>query len=131
MIHAGTATAVHDLSDGGLLIALAEMAMASGIGAKLLAAPSCARAACLLVRRGPGALSSSPCLRRRPACVLAKMRGCEVPCVRIGTTGGDAIAIAGETPVPIDTLRSGVRALAAGVYGRQGGVERSPSVDGA
>ena len=22
--------------------------------------------------------------------VLAKMRGCEVPCVRIGTTGGDA-----------------------------------------
>src|SRR6266540_1772451 len=40
MIHAGTATAVHDLSDGGLLIALAEMAMASGIGAKLLAAPT-------------------------------------------------------------------------------------------
>ena len=28
-------TAVHDISDGGLLVALAEMAMASGIGAKL------------------------------------------------------------------------------------------------
>ena len=56
MIHAGTATAVHDLSDGGLLIALAEMAMASGIGAQLLAAPSCDRAACVLVRRGSGAL---------------------------------------------------------------------------
>ena len=40
MIHAGTATAVHDVSDGGLLIALAEMAIASGIGAQLLAAPS-------------------------------------------------------------------------------------------
>ena len=39
MIHAGTATAVHDVSDGGLLIALAEMAMAGGIGAQLLAAP--------------------------------------------------------------------------------------------
>jgi phosphoribosylformylglycinamidine synthase subunit PurL len=40
MIHAGTATAVHDVSDGGLLIALAEMAIASGIGAQLLAAPA-------------------------------------------------------------------------------------------
>ena len=56
MIHAGTATAVHDVSDGGLLIALAEMAMASGIGAQLLAAPSRDRAACLVVRRGSGAL---------------------------------------------------------------------------
>src|SRR5205085_12087949 len=40
MIHAGTATAVHDVSDGGLLVALAEMAIASGIGAQLLAAPA-------------------------------------------------------------------------------------------
>src|ERR1700710_2035792 len=35
MIHAGTATAVHDVSDGGLLIALAEMAIAGGVGATL------------------------------------------------------------------------------------------------
>ncbi|MFD9897853.1 phosphoribosylformylglycinamidine synthase subunit PurL [Mesorhizobium sp. NPDC059025] len=33
LIRAGAATAVHDLSDGGLAVALAEMAMASGIGA--------------------------------------------------------------------------------------------------
>src|SRR5205807_1126806 len=33
------ATAVHDVSDGGLLVALAEMGMASGIGARLYAAP--------------------------------------------------------------------------------------------
>src|SRR5216684_1565559 len=32
MIHAATATSAHDVSDGGLLIALAEMAMAGGIG---------------------------------------------------------------------------------------------------
>ncbi|MGE4166685.1 MAG: phosphoribosylformylglycinamidine synthase subunit PurL, partial [Xanthobacteraceae bacterium] len=35
----GTATAAHDLSAGGLLIALAEMAMAGNIGARLDAAP--------------------------------------------------------------------------------------------
>jgi phosphoribosylformylglycinamidine synthase len=33
LIGEGVATAVHDLSDGGLAVALAEMAMASGIGA--------------------------------------------------------------------------------------------------
>ena len=33
LIRSGVATAVHDLSDGGLAVALAEMAMASGIGA--------------------------------------------------------------------------------------------------
>jgi phosphoribosylformylglycinamidine synthase len=27
-----------------------------------------------------------------------------VPCARIGTTGGDAIAVAGETPVAITAL---------------------------
>src|SRR5262249_38854964 len=33
-------TAVHDLSDGGLLIAVAEMALASGIGAKIYGPPA-------------------------------------------------------------------------------------------
>ena len=33
LIRDGLATAVHDMSDGGLAVALAEMAMASGIGA--------------------------------------------------------------------------------------------------
>src|SRR4029079_3959167 len=35
----GTATAVHDLSDGGLLVALAEMGIASGIGAGVAEPP--------------------------------------------------------------------------------------------
>jgi len=39
LIEQGTADTVHDLSDGGLLVAVAEMAMAGGIGAELVAAP--------------------------------------------------------------------------------------------
>ncbi len=35
LIQEGKATAVHDLSNGGLAVALAEMSMASGIGAKI------------------------------------------------------------------------------------------------
>lgn len=104
MIHAGTATAVHDLSDGGLLIALAEMAMASGIGAKLLAAPTALVPQAYWFGEDQARyLVTVP--ETEAGRVLAKMRGCEVPCVRIGTTGGDAIAIAGEAPVAIDTLR--------------------------
>jgi phosphoribosylformylglycinamidine (FGAM) synthase-like enzyme len=36
--------------------------------------------------------------------VLAKMRGADIPCARIGTTGGDAIAVAGEAPVSVASL---------------------------
>ena len=36
LIRSGVATAVHDLSDGGLAVGLAEMAIASGIGAKVV-----------------------------------------------------------------------------------------------
>jgi len=39
--------------------------------------------------------------------VLAKMKGAGVPCVRIGTTGGETIAIAGEAPVSIASLKAG------------------------
>src|SRR5258708_5923662 len=61
MIHAGTATAAHDISDGGLLVAIAEMAIASGIGAQLLAG------AASVVRAGrPGAGEDER--RRRAVC---------------------------------------------------------------
>jgi phosphoribosylformylglycinamidine synthase len=35
LIGDGDVTAVHDVADGGLLVALAEMAMAGGLGVKL------------------------------------------------------------------------------------------------
>ena len=38
--------------------------------------------------------------------VLAKMKGAGVPCARIGTTGGDAMAITGEAAVPVASLKT-------------------------
>jgi phosphoribosylformylglycinamidine synthase subunit PurL len=35
------------------------------------------------------------------------MKGADVPCVRIGTTGGDTITIAGEAPVSVTSLKAG------------------------
>jgi phosphoribosylformylglycinamidine synthase len=106
MIHAGTATSAHDVSDGGLLIALAEMAMASGIGAQLLAAP-----AAIVPHAWWFGEDQARYIVTVPAAeagrVLAKMKGADVPCIRIGTTGGDVIAVAGEPPVSIAALKAG------------------------
>ena len=105
MIHAGTATAAHDLSDGGLLVALAEMAMASGIGARLLAAPaSIVPHAYWFGEDQARYLVTVP--ETEAGRVLAKMRGAGVPCTRIGTTGGTALAIAGEASVEVTTLKT-------------------------
>ena len=62
-----TVSAVHDLSDGGLAVALAEMAMAGGIGATVEAA---GLEPCVLLRRGSGPLrfdrARRPSARRSP-----------------------------------------------------------------
>jgi phosphoribosylformylglycinamidine synthase len=39
--------------------------------------------------------------------VLAKMKGAGVPCVRIGTTGGDEITFVGEDSVSVTSLKHG------------------------
>lgn len=39
--------------------------------------------------------------------VLAKMKGAGVTCARIGTTGGEEIAVAGEDSVSVVSLKDG------------------------
>jgi len=81
------------------------MAMASGIGARLLAAPTALVPHAYWFGEDQARyIVTVP--EEHAGRVLAKMRGCEVPCVRIGTTGGSAIAIVGEAPVAIDSLRT-------------------------
>jgi phosphoribosylformylglycinamidine synthase subunit PurL len=97
---------VHDVSDGGLLVALTEMAISSGIGAQLLAAP----AAIVPHAYWFGEDQARYIVTVRPeeaSRVLAKMKGADVPCVRIGTSGGDSIAISGEAPVSSASLKAG------------------------
>jgi len=84
-IEQGKATAVHDLSDGGLLVALAEMAMAGGRGASLDVVLDAASAfgedqGRYLVTTAPGVV----------------LEGAE----KIGTVSGDSIA-----GVPVSVLK--------------------------
>jgi phosphoribosylformylglycinamidine synthase subunit PurL len=106
MIRSGTATAAHDVSDGGLLIALAEMAIAGGIGGQFLPARgSIVPHAWWFGEDQARYIVTVP--SAEAGLVLAKMKGAGVPCARIGTTGGDTIAIAGETPVSVAALKAG------------------------
>jgi phosphoribosylformylglycinamidine synthase len=99
----GLVTAVHDLSDGGLLVALAEMAMASGIGARLDAAPSDTPAHAFWFGEDQARYVVTVATAAVDG-VGKRARAASVPVRRLGTTGGDALALSGEQPIPLAPL---------------------------
>ena len=102
LIADGAVSAVHDISDGGLLVAVAEMAMASGIGATLLEGAGSAHGfwfgedQARYVVTVPAAQTDA---------VIARIEAAGVPVARLGTTGGDALTLVGEQPVRVAALR--------------------------
>ncbi|MBN8935063.1 MAG: phosphoribosylformylglycinamidine synthase subunit PurL [Rhizobiales bacterium] len=103
LIHDGLATAVHDVSDGGLLVALAEMAMASGIGATLEAAPDDTPAHAFWFGEDQARyLVTVPA--DRADTVIRRVQEASVPVHRIGTTGGATLILPGERPILIKAL---------------------------
>jgi phosphoribosylformylglycinamidine synthase len=100
----GIATAAHDLSDGGLLVALAEMAIASGLGARFDAAPDDVAAHAYWFGEDQARyLVTVPAAQAEA--LLSKARDASVLATQIGTVGGDAVAIAGERAIPVAGLR--------------------------
>jgi phosphoribosylformylglycinamidine synthase subunit PurL len=101
LIRSGMVTAVHDVSDGGLLIAVAEMAMASGIGA-VLEAPSGIPPHAFWF----GEDQARYVVTAKDAHgVMQQAKAAGVPLTRLGATGGSVLAIDGERPLPIDELK--------------------------
>jgi phosphoribosylformylglycinamidine (FGAM) synthase-like enzyme len=100
LIGEGLAGAVHDVSDGGLLVALAEMAMAGGIGAALEPAPFAAHAFWFGEEQGRYVVTAATADG-----IIARARAASVPVRRIGTTGGAALTPKGERPILVATLR--------------------------
>lgn len=100
LIRDGVATAVHDLSDGGLLIALAEMAMASGLGAVLQAASDLPFHAFWF-----GEDQARYVVTAKDADAIARpAQAAKVPITLLGATGGRVLAVAGERPLPVNDL---------------------------
>ena len=122
LIRDGVATAVHDLSDGGLAVALAEMAMASGIGATVnqLAGADPDPA---LLRRGPGPLPRHGQPRSDKVEEILATSGDEAErsaSMRpwIGTTGGTELKLGEARAIPIAELKAAPRRLVSALHGR-------------
>ena len=82
-------TSVQDLSDGGLAVALAEMALAGGIGATIEAsAPD--HSFFFGEDQGRYALTAAPA---ETAGIVEAAGQAGVPLSRIGVTGGDALKL--------------------------------------
>jgi phosphoribosylformylglycinamidine synthase len=99
----GTATAVHDLSDGGLAVAVAEMAMAGRRGASLEPAPDDVPAHAFWFGEDQARyLVTVP--QAKLAEVTERAKRASVLISRLGTTGGDALTLGSERPILVKIL---------------------------
>ncbi|MGA0599394.1 phosphoribosylformylglycinamidine synthase subunit PurL [Caulobacter sp. KR2-114] len=101
LIKAGRIGAVHDLSDGGLAIAAAEMALASGVGLTLNVT-SAAHAHPLLLGEDQGRYLVAT---SEPEAVIAAALASGVPLAEVGVAGGEAFASTGLFSIPLARLR--------------------------
>ena len=104
LIREGRVSAVHDCSDGGLLVAVAEMALAGGLGAELFPyegkLPS--HAIWFGEDQGRYVVAVSP---NKAEEVVERARLLALPARIIGKVSGDRISLKGEAFLPIDELR--------------------------
>jgi phosphoribosylformylglycinamidine synthase len=89
LIAGGKVTAIHDISDGGALVAIAEMALAGSIGAEVKL-PSARNPAAILFGEDQGRMLVTT---RWPEGVRAIANAAQLFAIEIGTTGGDAVLI--------------------------------------
>ncbi len=104
----GLAPAAHDLSEGGLAQALVESVTRFATGARVDLAPLLARdgvdlASALFSESQARALLAVPAAQEERLVALAAEHG--VPVLRLGTTGGDALEVAGVGAFAISELR--------------------------
>jgi phosphoribosylformylglycinamidine synthase II len=98
LIAAGRVSAVHDVSDGGVAVAIAEMTVARGIGAQV-AAQGLAWAFGEDQARYVLAAAQDEATR-----IVADAAAAGVSATRIGVTGGAALVFAGEAPIPVSEI---------------------------
>ncbi|WP_222875217.1 phosphoribosylformylglycinamidine synthase subunit PurL [Terrihabitans soli] len=102
LIAKNAVSAAHDLSDGGLAVALAEMAMASGIGAKIDALPAGPVHAVLFGEDQARYLVTA----KDGEAVLSAAKTAGVPALRLGTTGGASLTLPTAESISVADLKA-------------------------
>jgi phosphoribosylformylglycinamidine synthase subunit PurL len=105
LIRSGAVSAVHDVADGGLLVAIAEMALAGGIGATLDVVPGPLPAHALWFGEDQAryVLAASP---ENADAIHKAAAVAKVPLRLLGKVGGGAIKLDGEPPLALAALRA-------------------------
>ena len=104
LIRDGIATAVHDCSDGGLGVALAEMAMASGIGATINELNgSSSQAVFFGEDQGRYIVTIK---REALDAALDAAKSAEIFAPWIGVTGGKELKLGGARPITVSELKT-------------------------
>ena len=100
-----TLSAAHDVSDGGVLIAVAEMALAGGKGITLEPGPEDipAHAAWFGEDQARYVVAVSP---DKAEAVFKAAADAHVPVRALGTVGGEALTLQGEKPLPLAALKA-------------------------
>jgi phosphoribosylformylglycinamidine (FGAM) synthase-like enzyme len=93
----------HDLSDGGLAVALVEATLASGVGATVTLPAGVAPLAALVSESATRVLLAVPPEASRDVEGLAA--GAAVAAARLGATGGDRLVVPGLLDLPLSRLR--------------------------
>ena len=116
LIREGRVVSVHDCSDGGLLVAIAEMALAGNTGAELFPYEGRlpAHAAWFGEDQGRYVLEVAP---RKAEEVLERARLLELPSRIAGRAGGDALVLKGETALSLADLRAAHEGWFKGMMG--------------
>ena len=105
LIRSGQVDTVHDCSDGGLALALAEMAMAGDIGAMITAYPENLPLHAFLFGEDQGRYVIAVDMDTA-ADILYEAGAIGVPAVTIGVTGGSSLILPGEQAISVKELKA-------------------------
>ena len=122
LIRSGIAQSVHDCSDGGLLVAIAEMALAGGIGAELYPYEGKLPPHAIWFGEDQGryVVEVTP---QKAEEVLERARLLELPSRVAGRTvgtdasGGSSLSLKGDKPLPLSELRTAHEGWMKGLMG--------------
>jgi len=105
LIREGKLGGVHDVSDGGLLVAIAEMALAGEIGVQLFPYEGKlpVHAAWFGEDQGRYVVEAGP---ERVEEIIERARLLALPARVVGRAGGNALALKGEASIALDDLRA-------------------------
>ena len=122
LIASGHVSAVHDCSDGGAAVAVAEMALAGGIGMRMVVVAEIANPAAILFGEDQGRFVVAT---GDPVAVRAAANAASLFAVEIGTTGGDALTFdlldrGGEQRIALADLRAAHEGFLPALMGADG-----------